>query len=117
ADRARRRPLLIAADLGRFLLLATIPLAGFLGTLGYAQLVVVTFAVGALGVVFDAAYQAFVPVLVTRDRLVDVNAKLESSASVARIAGPGLAGALVQLLTPAVTIAVDALSFLASAIS
>ena len=116
-DRLRRRPLLIAADVGRFLLLATIPLAALLGTLGIAQLVLVTFAVGALGVFFDAAYQSFLPVLVTRDKLVEGNAKLESSASIARIAGPSVAGALVQLLSPAITIAVDALSFLVSAVS
>ncbi len=114
-DRCRRRPILIAANLGRALLLTTIPLAALFDVLRIEQLYVVVFAVGFLTVFFDVAYTAYLPALVDRDQLVEGNAKLEVSRSTAQIAGPGAAGALVQLVGGALAIAVDALSYLASA--
>lgn len=115
-DRVRRRPILMAADLGRALLLASIPLAAWLHVLGMAQLYVVAFLAGILRVFFDVASQSFLPVLVGHEALVAANSKLETSNSVAGIVGPGLAGALVQLVTAPVAILVDALSFLVSAL-
>ena len=94
-DRWRRRPILIAANLGRALL-ATIPLAALLGVLRIEQLYLVTFAVGLLTVFFDVASTAYLPALVEREQLVDGNAKPEVSRSSAQIAGPGTAGALIQ---------------------
>jgi MFS family permease len=115
-DRRRRRPILIAANVGRALLLATIPLAALLGVLQIELLYLVTFAVGILTVYFDVAYAAYLPALVDREQLVDGNAKLEMSRSTAQIAGPGSAGALVQLVGGALAIALDALSYLVSAV-
>lgn len=115
ADRLRRRPVLIAADLGRAALLASIPLAALFGRLGLAQLYCVAFFVGALSVVFNVAYQSFLPSVVARDHLVEGNGKLALSASMGQVVGPGVGGSLVQLLTAPVAIAVDALSYVASA--
>ena len=53
---------------------------------------------GVLTVFFDVAYQAYLPVLVSREHLIEGNSKLEVTNSVARIAGPGVGGALVQFL-------------------
>jgi len=117
ADRVRRRPLLIAADLGRALLLGSIPVAGLLGALHLAQLYAVAFLAGSLGVGFGVAYQAYLPTLVARERVLEGNSKLELSASVASVAGPGIAGGLVQLATAPLAIGLDALSYLASALS
>ena len=114
-DRRQRRPILIAANLGRALLLATIPLAALFGALRIEHLYLVTFLAGILTVFFDVAYTAYLPALVDRERLVDGNAKLEMSRSAAQIAGPGTAGALVQLVGGALAIALDALSYLVSA--
>jgi len=114
-DRLRRRPMLIAADLGRALALASIPLAHALGVLSMAQLYAVAFATGVLTVFFDVAYQSYLPRLVLPEQLVEGNAKLEISNSGASIAGPGLAGLLIQLLTAPVAVVADAASFLASA--
>jgi MFS family permease len=114
-DRLRRRPVLIAADLGRALALASIPLAHALGVLSMAQLYAVAFATGVLTVFFDVAYQSYLPRLVLPEQLVEGNAKLEISNSGASIAGPGLAGLLIQLLTAPVAVVADAASFLASA--
>jgi len=115
-DRLRRRPLMVAADLGRALLLVSVPLAAWLGRLHLEQLYLVQFLVGVLTVVFDVAYQSWLPSLVPSEHLVEGNSKLEMSDSVAQIAGPGLGGVLVQVLTAPVAILADALSFLVSAL-
>jgi MFS family permease len=116
-DRLRRRPVMVAADLGRTVLLGCIPLAALAGVLRMEYLYVVGFLVGIMNVFFDVAYAAFLPTLLPRDRLVEGNSKLQVSASLAEIGGPGLAGALVQLVTAPLAIAADALSFLVSAFS
>lgn len=116
-DRLRRRPILIAADLGRAALLGSIPLVALLGLLRMEYLYVVAFLVGTMSILFEVAYRAFLPPLVQREHLVDANSKLELSQSIANLAGPGLGGALVVLLTAPVAIAADALSFLVSVVS
>ena len=115
-DRLRRRPILILADVGRAKLLASIPLASYLGILHMSQLYVVAFLGGILTVFFDVAHMSLLPSLVPRDRLVEGNGKLEVSRSIAMIAGPGVAGILVQLFTAAVALIFDAVSFLGSAL-
>jgi MFS family permease len=116
-DRLPRRPVLIVADVGRTALLASIPLAALLHVLSMEQLYAVALLTGVLTVFFDVAYQSYLPVLVSREHLVEGNSKLEVSRSVAQIAGPGLAGALVQLVTAPMAMLVDALSYVASVIS
>ena len=114
-DRLRRRPVLIAGDLGRAVVLASIPLAHLLGVLGMPQLYLVGLVTGVLTVFFDVAYQSYLPRLVDADQLIEGNAKLEVSSSGASIAGPGLAGVLIQLVTAPFAVLVDAASFVASA--
>jgi MFS family permease len=116
-DRMRRRPVMVITDLGRAALLGLIPLAAVAGILRMEHLYFVGFLVGILNVFFEVAYTAYLPVLVQRERLVEGNSKLQASASVAEIGGPGLAGGLVQLVTAPIAIAVDSLSFLVSALS
>jgi len=115
-DRVRRRPVLIAADLGRALALATVPIAWALGRLTVAQLIVVAAVTGMLTVLFMAAESVFVATIVDRDRLVDANGKLMASTSVALIGGPGVGGALVQLVGAPVALLADAVSFVVSAV-
>ena len=116
-DRRRRRPLLIAADVGRGLLLLSVPLAALLGMLRAEQLYLVAALAGALSIVFDVAYQSFLPTLVRRDQLLEGNSKLGVSESLAEIAGPPSGGLLVQLVGGPLAVALDALSFFASALS
>ncbi len=113
-DRLPRRRVLIAADIGRALALATIPLAFALGALTLLHLYVVAFITGILSVFFIVAYQAYLPGLVGRERLVDANGKLNASASLAQLAGPSVSGVLIQLFTAPMPVVVDALSFAAS---
>jgi predicted MFS family arabinose efflux permease len=116
-DRRRRRPVLIGADVGRALLVGSIPVVALLGWLGMGYLYWVAFVIGVLTVLFDVAYQSYLPALVARDRLVEGNSKLEVSSSVAQIVGPSVAGVLVQILTAPLALLVDALSFVVSVTS
>lgn len=115
-DRLPRRPLLIGADLGRAVLLLLIPLAVWPSLLQMPILYVVAFGVGALSVFFGVSYQAFLPTLLPREQLIKGNSKLEISRSGAQIAGPAIAGFLVQLVTAPLAILLDAGSFLWSAL-
>ena len=115
-DRLRRRPILIAADVGRALSLASIPVAHALGDLTLIHLYLVAFLNGTLTVFFDVAYMSYLPSLVERNQLMEGNSKLEVSRSGAELAGPGLAGALIQALTAPVAIIADAVSFFGSAV-
>ncbi len=115
-DRLPRRAVLIGGDLGRALLIATIPLAYLAGLLTLTQLIVVGFSVGVLTVFFDVAYQAYLPSLIGRRDLVEGNSKLEFSRSAAGLLGPGLGGLLVDVLRAPVAMLVDAASFLVSAL-
>ena len=113
-DRIRRRPVLVAADLGRALLLGSIPLAMLLGVGSMTYLCVVAFLTSSLSVLASTAYQSYLPSVVPRERLVEANGSLEASRSLARVAGPSVGGGLVQSLTAPVAILVDALSFVVS---
>jgi MFS family permease len=117
ADRLRRRPILIAADLARAALLGTIPLAAVLHRLNMSHLYVVGTLAGILTVIFDVSYQAYLPSLVSVEHIVEANSKLALTESIADITGPSLTGLLVQLITAPVAILLDAISFLCSAIS
>jgi len=114
-DRLRRRPVMIAADVGRALLLGSIPLVAVTGHVRIEQLYAVAVLVSMLTVLFDVAEQSYIPAVVGRDRLVDANSKLAATQSIAEVGAFGIAGWLVQLFTAPVAIAIDALSFIASA--
>jgi MFS family permease len=114
-DRLRRRPILIIGDVGRGLALLSIPIAYVLGALTIWQLYVVAFVVGCLTVFFDVAYQAYLPALVERDEILEGNSKLEISRSTAQIAGPGLAGFLIGIVTAPIAVILDSLSYFGSA--
>jgi MFS family permease len=113
-DRLHRRPLLVAADLGRAALLALVPLAALLGMLRMELLYPIALLNGALNLVADLAAGAFLPALVAREQLIEANSRLATSTSVAEVAGPGLASFCVQILTAPFALVLDVLSFLVS---
>ncbi|HET8684918.1 MAG TPA: MFS transporter [Micromonosporaceae bacterium] len=115
-DRLRRRNVLVTGDLGRALLLGSVPMAWWAGVLTIWQLYVVALLVGVLTVFFDVAYQSYLPHLAGRERLVEGNAKLEVVRASSQIGGPGLAGLLIQAVTAPFAVVVDAVSFVASAL-
>ncbi|MFJ2136530.1 MFS transporter [Streptomyces sp. NPDC098085] len=116
-DGWRTRTVMVLTDAGRTLALGAAASAGLLGRLGLPALLVVAFAVGALSVFFDVAYQTSLVRLVKRDQLVRGNSALEGSRSAAQIGGPALGGALVSLLSAPIAAATSALFFALSFLS
>ena len=114
-DRSRKRPILVSADIIRAVLVFSIPLAAWLGELKMAQLYIVAAVVGATSALFSLADNAYLPTLIDRKQLIEGNAKLETTESIAEIGGPGLAGILIQMLSAPMTMLLDALSYLCSA--
>jgi MFS family permease len=115
--REHRRGNMIVADVLRGAALATIPLAWWLGTLTIWHLLAVTFAVGALTVLFDLSSASFFVALVHRSQYVDANSKIGATRSLSYIGGPSLAGVLVQVFTAPIALLADAVSFLVSAVA
>ena len=115
ADRMRRRPILISVDLARAVVLAAIPVLAWVGRLTMNRLYLAAALTGALTVLFDSAYRAYLPALVTEDELLSANSKLALSQSASEVGGPGLAGVLIQLFGAPVAILLDSVSFLWSA--
>jgi MFS family permease len=115
-DRQSRRPILIAADLTRALLLATIPLAAALDVLSIAHLVVVAALTGFARVFFDVAYQSYLPTVVGKDRVLSGNSFMETIRASGQFAGPGLGGWLISLIGAATVIFIQAVTLLVSAL-
>lgn len=115
-DRVRKRRLMVLADSGRALALLVVPVAWFQDQLNISVLYVVAFSLGTFGVMFDIASGSYLPVLVRRDRLIDANGKLSTSTSAAETIGPGIAGVVIQSLGAVYALAIDAASFLLSAL-
>ena len=113
-DRMRRKRILIVGDSARAVLLATIPVTYAFGALTIWQLLAIQFVVGVFTVFFDVAYQSYLPQLVHRDHLIDGNAKLQLTVSVAQVAGPSLSGGLIAAITAPYAIVADAISFVIS---
>jgi MFS family permease len=113
-DRVRCRPSMLAADGVRLLAYGSLPVAAALGRLELGQLFVVALAAGTGTVVFDIAYQSYLPSLLATDKLAPANARLEMSSSVARFMGPSLGGGLLQAFGVIGALSANAASFLAS---
>ena len=115
-DRLRQRPVLIAADAGRAVILASIPIAAIWHGERLWQFYAALFLVGLLTVFFDIAHTTYLPQILGPDELMDGNSKLAANTSIAAIAGGSFGGFLVQWLTAPFAIAVDAASYLWSAL-
>jgi len=115
-DRIRRRPVMIATDVGRALLLSIIPLAAVTGVLRMEILYAVMLLMGSLTVLFDVAHMSFVPSLVSANQLIEGTSKIQTTSAAAQVVGPSLGGALVSLVGAPFAVVADALSFLGSAV-
>lgn len=115
-DRLRRRVLLIMSDVLRAVCIGLVPLLAGLDLLRIEYLYVIAFVFGSLSLLFDVAYQSYLPSLVERDKLVEGNAKLSASDTVAQVSGPAVSGWLVQAISAPFALVVDAVSYLLSAL-
>ncbi len=114
-DRRRRRPVLIGCALGNAVLISLVPITSVTGVLSIGLLYVVVTLAGALSMTFDIGALSYVPSLVDREQLAQGNSMIQASTAFAGVAGPGLAGILIGLVTAPITLSVDAVSYLFSA--
>ncbi|MYX33774.1 MFS transporter [Streptomyces sp. SID8377] len=114
-DRRRKRPVMIGADLLRFAVLLSLPVAHLAGVLTFLQLVLVSIVVAASNVVFTAASGACLKALVRPEHLLSANGRFESTMWTATALGPPSGGLAVGAFGPLVTTVVNAASFLLSA--
>jgi len=112
----RKRRLLVLADLLRCLVLLTLPVAHLLGAITLAQLFAVALVAGLGQVLYQTAYPSFFVGLVRRDQFVEANSLLSGTRSASFVAGPAVAGGLVQAVTAPMAMLVDAVTFAVSAI-
>lgn len=115
-DRCRKRPILVATNLMKALLLGLIPLFAVLGVLCVEHLYIIAFATGVLTVFFDLAHVSILPTLVQPEQLVEANSKLMVSSSAAEISGQSFVGAIVEFLTAPFAFILDSVSLLLSAL-
>jgi len=114
--RGRRRNVMLATDVGRALLIGSVPVAYAFGHLGWTQLYIVAFGTGSLSVLFFVAFGAMIQMIVPREQFVEANSIVHGSRAFSFLAGNSIGGALVQLLRGPYALAVDSLSFLWSAL-
>ena len=115
-QRRDKRPLMIAADLFRMVVLLSLPAAYWLDLLTLGQLYGIAILAGTAHVLFNTAYASFFVRLVSKDQFLEANSKLSATRSISFMAGPAAGGLLIQWLTAPVAIVIDALSFLFSAL-
>jgi len=113
-DRSSRRAFLLAADAARVLLLLAIPLAYFLNLLTLPLLIAIQVGLGAATVFFNVAWPAYLPRLANGPTLLKLNARMAIMGEGAGFVGPGLAGALINLLSAPFVLVVDAITFAVS---
>lgn len=115
-DRRAKRPVMVAADIGRAALLLLVPLTAWLGVLRIELLLAIAFLVGTLSVFFEIASQSYLPVILPTEELTAGNARLHTGWGIAEVGGPGLAGWLTQVFSAPIAILVDGISYLVSAV-
>ena len=113
--RGRRRATMIAADLGRAGLIATVPVAYALDALSMTQLYVVAFLAGTFSVLFFVSHGTLFVSIVARERYVEANSLLHGSRAFSFVAGPSVGGVLVQVLSAPIALLADAVSYVVSA--
>jgi MFS family permease len=117
ADRYRRRPILVAADLVRGSLLAAVAVLAALHMVNIYELAAFVFVFGVLSLLYDAAHQSYLPRLVPPGSLTVANARLEQTTALAQTTGPFIGGSLVAAIGAPFSMAIDAVSYLASGLT
>lgn len=113
----RRRPFLVAAEIGRAVALLVLVVLDLLGVLGFELLVALALLLGCCSVLYEVGYQSYLPSVVPQERLDVANSRLQSTESAALIAGPGIGGVLVQVVSAAGALAVQVVTSAVSAVA
>jgi MFS family permease len=114
--RARKRKIMIGTDIGRALLIASIPVAYAFDALTFPHMVVVGFLMGTLTVLFHVSHSAFYPAIVPRERLIEGGSITHGSRALSYVVGPSIGGVLVQAISAPVTLVLDACTYVVSAL-
>jgi Na+/melibiose symporter-like transporter len=114
-DRMRKRRVLIDADLVRALVLGAVVALALTGHAGMPVLYAAALLLSCATVFFDVAHQSYVPALVGMEHVVEGNAKLQATQSVAMVVAPAVGGALLRVLSAPLLIAVNVVAYLVSA--
>ena len=117
ADRYRRRPILIATDLTRGVLLAAVAVLAATHLLNIYELAAFMAVFGALSLLYDASHQSYLPRLVPPAGLTTANARLQQTSALAQTTGPALGGTLVTALGAPLGMALDAVSYVGSGLT
>ncbi|WP_433859370.1 MFS transporter [Streptomyces kronopolitis] len=112
----RKRPVMVAMDLIRFVALLSVAAAFALGRLGFAQLLLVSVVTATADIAFKAASGAYLKALVPPADLLVANSRFESTTWTSTTIGPPLGGAAIALFGPVTTVVADAVSYLLSAL-
>lgn len=113
-DRIKRKSVLIVANLIQVVTLSTVPATFVFGILGLYQLYAVSLIMGTTTLLYDVAYQSYLPSLVNKENVIEGNQKLQTSASAAEVIGPSVASGMMQLVGAALSVIMDALGTLVS---
>jgi len=113
-DRMRKRRVMIWADAVRAVALVTLPVLALLGMLQIWHMIVVALIMGVATVFFDVSYQSIIPSLVRTNQIAEANGKLQSTYELANIAGPGIGGWLIGVLTAPIAIFATVGTYVAS---
>lgn len=116
ADRRERRSIMIVCDFGRAIALAAIPVSWYLDVISWPIMYGVAFIAGVFTAFFDISYQAYLPVLVEKSELLDANSKLETSRASSQVAGPSIAGLMVDTIGAPLAMVTNSISFIGSAV-
>jgi MFS family permease len=114
--RARKQQTMIATDVGRALLVGSIPLAYAFDALTFPHMLVVAFLMGTLSVLFQVSYSSFFVTLVPRERFLEGGSIVHGSRAFSYVAGPSIGGVLVQVLSAPAALVADACSYVVSAL-
>jgi predicted MFS family arabinose efflux permease len=114
-ERNNKTRIMVAMDIFRFAIVIATPIAWYFDLLSFPLLCVLAAGAGAASALFQNADVAILPKLVGKDMLVDANARLQATESIAELTGPGIAGILIDLLTAPIAMMVDAFTFIWSA--
>jgi predicted MFS family arabinose efflux permease len=115
-EHRRKRPVMIAADLVRGAALASVPAAAALGLLTFPQLVAVGAICTTASIAFGAASGAHLKALTDPAGRLTTNSWFETVDWISSTAGPPAGGLLIGGLGATATMAVDAASYLGSAV-
>jgi|TARA_Y100000294_G_C8535305_1_gene328790 MFS family permease len=112
ADRHNRIRLMLFSNFSQAIVVAIIPILLFVDIKIGFVIGILAFVRASFGSLFPPAMNAFLPELFPRDSLMKINSLIATSGQFAYLAGPALAGILLNVMSVKLLFVWDAMSFL-----